>query len=205
MVQITDRFRFEPAARTQVASALESIAGVERVPDATIPEPRLGVALYQLTKPGNPMNAAMDSTLVARIEVDSATLRVETNSVERADRVRTAIESAGGDYLEHEHREQFDIEGELLARRGSDRRERSSGDDVEELPAAEVAAIIVEHKRRFYADWADVPVPAARRREPRRGWHAAAPRSISCSNRWRTTKHVNRRSSASTSPGSAAI
>ncbi len=167
MIQITDRFRFAPAARAQVASALESIAGVERVSDDAIAEPRLGVALYQLTKPGNPMNAAMDRTLVARIEVDSATLRVETNSVERADRVRSAIESACGDHLEHEHSEQFDIEGELLAGYGADRRARSSGNDAEELPAAEGAAIIVEHKRRFYADWADVPLPVLGGQTPR--------------------------------------
>jgi hypothetical protein len=86
-------------------------------------------------------------------------LRVVTNSVERADRLRRQIERACKGLLRHRAREHSDP----LSAGASGEGEDTSGD----VPSPEARALAGVVKQRYYTDWLDTSVPALGGETPR--------------------------------------
>jgi hypothetical protein len=159
----TDHFTITPGARPQVAERLATVEGMDAPgPDDDDP------SVYDVLRPGNPVHKGWDNTVLGHVFLSDATVRLETNSQQRADALRARLESACGDLIHHEKRESTDPRS-LLAERG---REGA-------LPAPsspEIAQLTLEYKKRHYATWVDQPLPALNNQAPREAVKTAAGR-----------------------------
>jgi hypothetical protein len=158
----TDHFSFPPQARKQVLTQLLRVEGAE-LNDEGVP------AEVLFMRPGNARHPSWDSTLVGRALVAPARLRLETNSVERANALRAQVEAACGKLLTHRAREHADPEA-LLAREAEP---ESAGN---EAPGPELIAALREFKQRHYAGWLDMPLPVLQGKSPREAVRTAAGR-----------------------------
>lgn len=96
--------------------------------------------------------------MLAHLTLGSDRLRLETNSVERADRLRARLEAGCGALLRHRMREHADpLSSARPARESTPRPE----------PPPEALQALRELKARHYATWIDTPVPALGGRTPR--------------------------------------
>jgi hypothetical protein len=152
-----DHFEFEPSRREQVEKGLASLEGVEA------PEPGGRHRTYVFTRPPDMANRDWDKKVVGSVEVFGSKLRLETNSVERADSLRQRLESACGDSIRHLAREHSDAFSLLAHSEESP----DPGEQPSEIPPAEANNLIREYKEKHYADWADQPLPALEGRTPR--------------------------------------
>ncbi len=152
-----DRFEFEPTLRDEIEKRLASLEGVEP-PERD--EPDQG---YVFTRPGNAMHGSWQNTVVGRAEVSVGKLRLETNSVARADSLRERLETACGDLIRHRAREHSDPTFRL--QQGDERTDR--GQTPVEIPPADANRLLREFKEKRYADWADQPIPALQGQTPR--------------------------------------
>jgi len=153
----TDRFDFDPSLRSQILSSLAAMDGIR-------PEDDGGPELtYLLERPGGGMVGGRGETVLAMIRIDAGRLRVETNSVARADRIRERIEAACGGQIRHRSREHTDPLA-LMGQRGGI---AGPGDRPSPLPSDEANAAIQAMKGRHYAHWPDQPLPALGGKTPR--------------------------------------
>src|SRR5438552_13682726 len=124
-------------------------------PEADEPEPH-----FTFLRAGNTMHKSWETTVIGRAVVTDGTLKLETNSVRRADTLRRRVENACGDRLRHRAREHVDPTSPRVqaAHRG-----------VPTLPleSPEAAEVVRAYKDRHYADWPDHPLPALQGRTPR--------------------------------------
>ncbi len=150
----TDHFAFEPERRADVLARLASLANVD-LPDEGEEEP-----CFTVLRPGNRMHKSWDNTVVGRIRVSQAGLRLETNSIGRADDLRRHIESACGDLLCHRAREHSDPVA--LMKKGGGRTSAPSP-----IPPPDAGQLLLEYKKRHYTDWVDAPLPALNGKSPR--------------------------------------
>ena len=102
---------------------------------------------------------------MGRALVSGTTLRLETNSRNRADMLRLKVEAACGDRIRHRAREYTDPQSEKV---WSDLPEVPP----EELPP-EAEQHLLEFKRRHYAEWIDLPVPELNGVTPREAVRSA--------------------------------
>jgi hypothetical protein len=105
------------------------------------------------------------TTLVAHVTLTARELRLDTNSRERADRLRARLERLADGRLRHKRRTERDPR-EMMAearQRDGTRDERRSA--ALEGPAADEA--ILSFKRHHYVDWVDHPLPAVDGLSPR--------------------------------------
>lgn len=162
-----DRFDIAPGKAAAVEACLAALPGVDPPGlDAEEPEPA-----YVFMRAGNRMHASWDNTVVGRVLVTGDTLRIETNSCARADTLRAQVEAACGTHLRYRTREHADP----LSQR-AERAERSEG-TAPALPSGEIQQLMLDFKRRHYADWIDQPLPALAGSTPRRAARTAAGRS----------------------------
>ncbi len=130
------------------------------LPDVEPPEPDDAERAFTVCRDNNEMHGGLDNTLIGRIIVEPGALRIETNSIARADALRTRIEAVCGDRLRHRVREHSDPIAQLA--------HGPPGDSPdEEPPPAEVDAMLRQVKERHYADWVDQPLPALNGKTPR--------------------------------------
>ena len=99
-----DHFIFDPARRADLLARLASIDGIGDPED----DRRGREICFGVSRAGNQMHAGWDSTLVGSIRVADGTVKVETNSIERADELRRRVEVACSDLLRHRAREHAD-------------------------------------------------------------------------------------------------
>ena len=78
----TDHFSLDAARRPEIEAALAAMQGVEP-PDTDEAE-----RCFTFLRPGNAMHKSWENTVVGRAIVEDGTVRVETNSVRRADELR---------------------------------------------------------------------------------------------------------------------
>lgn len=149
----TDRFLIVPGAEEEVERRLAELAGVERH------ESEEGSAEFVITRTGNRMHASWENTILGRAWIARGVLHVESNSHERADRLRQQVEATCGERIRHRGRRLVDPLSEKA--RGA-----RSGPEPPE-PLAELEPLLLDFKRRHYADWADQPLPALAGRTPR--------------------------------------
>ena len=150
-VMTTDHFELEAAAHGEVRARLTRIEGVEHEEDDE------EGARFTIFKPGNAVHAHWDNTVMAHLTLASDRLRLETNSVERADRLRAQVEAGCGALLRHRLREHADPLSKAISGRSTQPLE----------PPPEALEALRELKERHYASWSDTPLPALGGKTPR--------------------------------------
>ena len=149
----TDHYRLSPAARPFVEKQLASLEGVRA------PDPGEDPAIYVFQRPGNRRHADWESTIVGQARFSDTTLRLESNSRERADALRRKVEAACGERIRHRAREHADPL--------SSKAEPVRSDQAIEPPSPEEQQLLLDYKARHYADWLDQPLPALDGKTPR--------------------------------------
>ena len=148
----TDHFAFDVAAQAEIEAKLRELEGVQG-PDEGDEERE-----YTFVKAGNAMHRHWDNTVIGRVVVAPGRLRLETNSVERADTLRWRIERACAGLVRHRLRDHADPT--------SDARPKGRVAEAPE-PPPEALEALSELKARHYAQWLDEPVPALSGKTPR--------------------------------------
>ena len=158
----TDHFDVTPGTAPAVEARVAALDGAER--DETIDDR----TEYAFLRPHDPPHPDGEHAVVGRVRVEPTTLRIETNSVTRADALRARIEKACGTRIRHRAREHTDPQV-LLKNRKEPPVPPASGS-----PEADAVA---QFKRRHYARWIDQPLPALQGRTPRDAARTAAGRT----------------------------
>jgi hypothetical protein len=144
----TDDFELT-APRSEVLTRLEAIPG------AGAPEIDGADSAIVFTKSGNAMHGQWSNTVVGRAVVNDRRLRVETNSVRRADALRATIESHLSGMVRYRLRQETNT-ADLLTHPPAERRR----DVVREPQPPEVAAIVREFRERYMRAWINDSIPA---------------------------------------------
>ncbi len=157
----TDRFVFDPAGRDELVARLTAMAG-----DSASEDDARGATHLCFLRAGNAMHAAWENTVVANACIESDELRLETNSVRRADDLRRDVESACRDLVRFRNRTH------------TDPRDHPPGEPEASPPTPpEARELLRAFKERHYADWIDQSLPALRGRTPRAAAHTATGRA----------------------------
>jgi hypothetical protein len=130
-----------------------------RALDGAQPPAEGGEACFTFLRSGNAMHEDWETTVVGRAWVSEGALKLEANSIARADELRRRIEEACTGLLRHCAREHSDPLA--LAERSTPR------EPEDELPQEERQQLVRQLKERHYADWLDQPVPALDGKTPR--------------------------------------
>ncbi len=152
-----DHFRIAPGAGPDVEARIAALDGV-------VPSEDDGDSAYSFVRQGRESEAVPEEIVVGRATV-SDKLRLETNSRERADALRSTVEAVLGDRIEHLVREHADPL--------SDKAVEEMGDSRPETLPPEAEQFALEFKRRHYAEWIDQPIPALNGRTPRESVRSA--------------------------------
>lgn len=147
----TDHFRIAPGAKPMVEARLATLEDV----NLPIPED----PAYVFLRPGGTRHGNVGDTVMGRAIVSGETLRLETNSRERADALRMRVETACGDRIRHRSREHADPLPDKAALALPD----SAPESLSPVPAQ----LVLDLKQHHYADWPDQPLPALKGRTPR--------------------------------------
>lgn len=169
----TDHFDIAPGEGSEIEAALAALPGVQP------PESGEDPAVYVFMRTGNPRHRHWDHTIVGHARVSGTRLRVETNSLRRADSLRAQIESACGDRIRHRLREHTDPLSEKARSEFSEKtsRGRDRRDAEPTIPPAEAAHVVREIMTRHYTEWLDSPIPALEGKTPRQAVRTAKGRA----------------------------
>jgi hypothetical protein len=155
-----DHFEFEPRSRREIERRLGALPGV-RPPEPGEAEPR-----YVFTRSGSATSREGQRTVIGDAELSTGRLKLATNSVQRADRLKRELESACGELLRHRGREHADpLSQPARAAAGAERAQVQRGNSAVggangQVSAAAAAELVREYKARHYATWGDEPLPA---------------------------------------------
>jgi hypothetical protein len=148
-----DRFALAERDRAEVERRLSAIPGVSP------PERENGALRFAFTEATLPGRGTPQQTVLGFASLDAHSLRVETNSVARADALRALVEERCQGLLRHRVREHTDPAAPPVQEAFRARPER-------EIPP-EAQQLLLDFKARHYAAWLDEPIPALRGRTPR--------------------------------------
>ncbi len=162
-----DHFDFDAARRAEIERRLGTMEGVDA------PESDGDERSYVFTRPGNPMHRRWESTVVGRAFVSGGKLRLETNSVARADALRARVENGCGELIRYRTREHSDP----LAGFDPDQEPIGGAREPPAGPPPGAEELMREMKARHYAEWVDQPVPALGDRTPRQAARTKAGRA----------------------------
>ncbi len=152
-----DHFVFDPADLPEIQRRLAAAEEVEHPPEADGPE-----QVYVFSRPGNRAHRSWENTITGAARISGNTLRMESNSLERADSMRKLLETLLGPLIRHRAREHSDPVASL---RKEDR--AAVAPSPPHPPSGEMNRIILEMKAKHYADWADETLPALDGETPR--------------------------------------
>jgi hypothetical protein len=141
-----DHFAFAPDSRPEIE---RRIAAIEHVGE---PERDGDRALFSLLRPGNRMHRSWENTVLGTVVVSEGGLRLEANSVRRADELRRALEATCSPLLTHRIREHADPTAQLGRSKGRTAPQPKTLDD-------EAGAVLRAFKAKMYEDWIDEPIP----------------------------------------------
>lgn len=154
-----DRFEFDPADREEIERRVAALPGVEP------PAPGEADRSYVFIRRSDATGSAWNNTVIGRAAVSKGKLRLESNSVQRADTLRRQVESACRGLLRHRGRNHSDPLSERV-RGGYGAASMARGADEEASPA-EALTMIRQFKAQHYSDWLDQPLPALGGKAPR--------------------------------------
>ena len=146
----TDDFAIA-APREEIIHRLASIAGSE-------PEDEDGDTVVVFTQPGNPMHADWDNTIIGRAVVGRDHLRVETNSVRRANTLRARLEASLGAMIRHRLRQESNT-AELMKGAAAERPATDYGTSMT-APSPEISAALRAFREKHMRGWIDESIPA---------------------------------------------
>ncbi|MDB4996668.1 MAG: hypothetical protein JWM74_4100 [Myxococcaceae bacterium] len=152
-----DHFEFDPAHRAAIDAKLAELAEDD--------EARPNERAFTFHRAGNAVHKTWESAIVGRAVSSKRALVLESNSIHRADDLRTKVEAALGPLVRHRAREHHDPEAMLAAAR--DPRGRSTAREAYEPPPPEALEALRAIKQRHYEEWLDIPVPALSGLTPR--------------------------------------
>lgn len=159
-----DHFALTTTDRPMVLERFAGIDGMEREDeDDTQPTVR-----FVLLRAGNAKHKSWESTVIGHVAIETAALRIETNSIARADELRRHIESALGSLLRFRIREHSDP----IALVGKNKKEPRPS--LEHSP--EEQAALREFLSKHYESWIDTELPALDGKTPRQTTTTAAGR-----------------------------
>ncbi len=151
---VTDSFHFDEGMRTEIQKRIEAMEGFDSASmDA-------GDRVHEFVR-------ASDDTMIGQVIVGTGTLRVETNSVNRADALAGRVRQACAGILRDEERA---IEEPPALAAGS-----LSGTRPEE-PSPEEQTLLRKYKENHYRKWLDMPLPALGGKTPRAAARSAKSR-----------------------------
>ncbi len=146
-----DYFDLIPGTEKEIAGKLAEIPGTE--------PPDEDGGGFTFTKPGNARHKSWSNTITGTAAITGGSLRVETNSVKRANALRKKIKAACGDLVRHRSREH----DETLSVLGGLKQPQPLPvplPGIEKIPPEELQRLTREFKQQFYRDWLEHPVPA---------------------------------------------
>jgi len=158
----TDVFTFRSEQHAEVDRRLRRIEGVEG-PDGNDDR-------YIFLRGTTRSKRHDGRTVIGSASIAGSELRVETNSVERADALRSRVEDACRGLLVHGRREKEDPLAPRLVK------PTLIASAPEDLPGG--AELVRAFKHRHYRDWADQPVPALQGKTPREAIRTAQGRAV---------------------------
>ncbi|HYO55452.1 SEC-C metal-binding domain-containing protein [Archangium sp.] len=161
-VLVEEHYALAPENRPRVLEVLAKLEGVE------VEEDEEGVHCTFLRE-GNAMHRDWANTVIGRAHVGAETLRLEANSVKRADALRLRVEAACDGLITHQRREEIEISKLLEEREGQPASPR-------EPPSLEMLEVLRDFKARHYVTWVDTRLPALRGKSPRQAVRTAAGR-----------------------------
>jgi len=148
-----DYFEFDAALGNEIRSQLANLEDAEPPLDDDPDQSYLFIRTGQ----------DLERTIVGRAVVLDGKIRLETNSVNRADRLRERIEAVCRNLIRHRIREHSDPSVGLG--------DHDEGFDEEKnslrIPSPEAGKILREYKEKHYTDWTDSSLPALEGRTPR--------------------------------------
>jgi hypothetical protein len=148
----TDHFSFESGARAEVEGRLRGLEGSQ-------PPEEGGEDCFTFLRSGNAVHQDWENTVIATAWLSGYSMRLETNSIARADELLRRIEKACRGLIRHRAREHSDPLA--LAQRSRQREPESN------LPTKENQLLVRELKERHYGNWPDQPLPALGGKTPR--------------------------------------
>ena len=159
---VVDRYVFAPEVRSRVLEALRRLDGLEVEEDGE-------VFRCSFLKRGNAMHASWENTIIGSAEVGADSLRLEANSVARADALRRRVEAECDGLVRHRSREKTEPSKML---------ERMEGQPVPALPppSPEEQEALREFKASHHAAWPDDKLPALQGKSPRQAVRTRAGR-----------------------------
>lgn len=161
----TDHFAFEPASRAEIERRLAEMEGATA--QGAEFDSGEGGSFFTFLSPSNPKYSSMENTVVGHVCVEERTLTLDTNSRERADAMRARVEAACGALLRHRVREHVDPLSPAAQLTAA----------ALPPPPPEAGQLVLEFKRRHYADWVDHSLPALGGRTPREAVRTAEGRN----------------------------
>jgi len=166
-VMTTDHFDIAAPGAAMVVARLATFDGAAEPEDD-----ENGETSITITKPGNARMKSWDNTVIGRIAIGGSRMRVESNSVRRADGLRRALASHLGELVRHRLRDEADAKA-MLAR--AQRSSPSGKIDRRPEKPPEFKAIEREFKEKHMAAWVDEAIPALGGLTPREA--AKSPRT----------------------------
>lgn len=167
LVLIADHFDFLADASTLV-SRLATLPGAQE-PEV---EDDPGETVITITKSGNSRMKSWDNTVIGRVVIKSRRLRAESNSLRRADALRSSLSLCLGELVRFRLREETS-QTELL-RRAMEASAQPRSDLPDHSP--EHSAVLKELKERHMLSWLDEKIPALNGLTPREA--VKSPRSM---------------------------
>jgi len=140
------------APREEILGRLASIDG------ASEPENESGTTVFVFTKPGNATHADWDNTVIGRAVVGRDRLRVETNSLRRADTLRARLEASLGAMIRHRLRQESNTD-DLIKRAVAKGPIKGHGRPTPAQPP-EISAALRGFREKHMRGWIDESIPA---------------------------------------------
>lgn len=158
----TDHYVFGPIDIKEIRRRLMAIPGMQPPPSADDPE-----LVYVFSREGNAAVRSMENTILGTATISANKLRLESNSLKRADSLRKLVEKALEPLVRHRGRDHADPVARLgKGSRGKGRPARAPSSQPE-IPPDEMNRLVLEFKAKHYAGWADDPLPALEGKTPR--------------------------------------
>jgi hypothetical protein len=150
-----DHFEIAPGKQRDVEGRLAELADVDP-PEVAESDP-----VYVFLRSGNALHKSWENTVVGHGRLLGTSLQLETNSKSRADVLRARVEGVCGGLISHRAREHADPVSEKAS-------SLQSGRGIAKEPSTpEAEQLVLDFKRRHYADWPDHPLPALDGKTPR--------------------------------------